>query len=180
MTAPEQRSASITSSGGSRHRWFPVLVLVAAAGWWLWQASYARYQTFTHFLVALVTVALISLWYVRCGGAPRRFRVWTVGALWFGLVLFFVLFRPVFNGDMGIFSWRLRFGRDADQFLQQIDLAGQAHDWQTTPQDYPRFLGTGYWAEVKGVQLETNWEAHPPQEVWRREIGAGWSAFAVV
>jgi outer membrane protein assembly factor BamB len=175
-----EKTATTGTRGRERQRWFPALVLAAAAGWWIWQASYARYQTFTHFLVALVTVALISLWYVRCGGAPRRFRVWTVGALWFGLVLFFVLFRPVFNGDMGIFSWRLRFGRDADQFLKQLGSAGQAHDWQTTPHDYPRFLGTGYWAEVKGVELETNWEAHPPQEVWRREIGAGWSAFSVV
>jgi outer membrane protein assembly factor BamB len=169
-----------TSRGRARHRWFPILVLAAAAGWWIWQATYARYQTFTHFLVALFTVGAISLWYVRFGGATRRLRVWSVAALWLGLVVFFVLFRPVFNGDMGIFSWRLRFGRDADQLLQQINSIGEANDWQTTPHDYPRFLGNGYWAEVKGVELETNWEAHPPQEIWRREIGAGWSAFAVV
>jgi outer membrane protein assembly factor BamB len=180
MSSAELTPAATTSRGRARHRWFPLLVLAAASGWWIWQASIARYQTLNHFLVTLVTVALISLWYVRCGGAPRRFRVWSVGALWFVLVLFFVVFRPVFNGDMGIFSWRLRFGRDADQFLQKFDSTGRADDWKMTPQDYPRFLGAGYWAEVKGALLETNWEAHPPQEVWRREIGAGWSAFAVV
>ena len=81
-------------------------MLVAAAAWWIWQASYARYQTLNHFLVALVTVALISLWYVRCGGAPRRVRAWAIGMLWLGIVVFFALFRPVFNGDMGIYSWK--------------------------------------------------------------------------
>ena len=95
-------------------------------------------------------------------------------------VAFFAICRPVFNGDMGIFSWRLRFARDADERLAPIAAAGQADDWQTTPQDYPRFLGNGYWAEVNGVELETDWESHPPQELWRREIGAGWSAFAIV
>ena len=33
---------------------------------------------------------------------------------------------------------------------------------------------------MKGVELETDWKTHPPEEVWRREIGAGWSAFAIV
>jgi outer membrane protein assembly factor BamB len=180
MSSAEKLADAATSRGRARHKWFPALVIAAAAGWWIWQASHARYQTFNHFLVVLATIAVISLWYVRCGGATRRFRTWSVGVLWFALVLFFVLFRPVFNGDMGIFSWRLRFGRDADQFLQQIESTGEAADWQTTPHDYPRFLGNGYWAEVKGVELETDWEAHPPQEIWRREIGAGWSSFAVV
>ncbi|HEX2477263.1 MAG TPA: hypothetical protein VHK01_21080, partial [Lacipirellulaceae bacterium] len=180
MSSAEKLADAATSGGRARHKWFPALVIAATAGWWIWQASHARYQTFNHFIVVLATIAVISLWYVRCGGAARRFRTWSVGVLWFALVLFFVLFRPVFNGDMGIFSWRLRFGRDADQFLQQIESTGEAADWQTTPHDYPRFLGNGYWAEVKGVELETDWEAHPPQEIWRREIGAGWSSFAVV
>src|SRR5205085_2082707 len=53
-------------------------------------------------------------------------------------------------------------------------------DWRPTPHDYSRFLGNGYWAEVKGVELETDWKTHPPQELWRHEIGAGWSAFSIV
>src|SRR4029079_2715489 len=36
------------------------------------------------------------------------------------------------------------------------------------------------WAEVKGVELETDWQSHPPRELWRHEIGAGWSAFSIV
>jgi outer membrane protein assembly factor BamB len=28
--------------------------------------------------------------------------------------------------------------------------------------------------------LETDWSLHPPQEVWRTDVGAGWSGFAVV
>ena len=41
-------------------------------------------------------------------------------------------------------------------------------------------MGGGYWPEVKGVKLDTDWQSHPPQLVWRHEIGAGWSSFAIV
>jgi outer membrane protein assembly factor BamB len=164
----------------ARHRWFPWLVLAAAAAWYVRQATIAQYQTLLHFLVALVSVALISLWYVRYGGAAKRTRQMIVGGVWLGMLGFILLLRPVYNGDMGIFSWRLRFGRDADERLTRIDAAGKASDWQPTPRDYPGFLGGGYWAEVKGYALATDWKSHPPVEVWRREIGAGWSAFAVV
>ena len=72
----------------------------------------------------------------------------------------------------------IRFG--ADRSLGAISASDEATDWQTTPRDYPRFLGNGYWAEVGDVQLATDWTTYPPQLVWRHEIGAGWSAFAIV
>ena len=68
----------------------------------------------------------------------------------------------------------------ADRSLGAISASDEATDWLTTPRDYPRFLGNGYWAEVDGAQLATDWTTHPPQLVWRHEIGAGWSAFAIV
>jgi outer membrane protein assembly factor BamB len=164
----------------ARHKWFPVLVVIAAAGWWLWRASYAQYQTLYHVLVLLFSVALISLWFLRFGGATQRLRQMIVGCLALVLAAFFIVFRPVYNGDMGVYRWRLRFASNADQKLQQLNSTGEAADWQNTPSVYPRFLGNGYWAEVKGVELETDWQSHPPQELWRHEIGAGWSAFSIV
>jgi outer membrane protein assembly factor BamB len=162
-----------------RHKWVPVIVLVAVAAWWLWRASYARYHTLYHIVVPLFSIALIALWFLRFGGGTQRLRQMIVGSLGLVLAAFFIVFRPVYNGDMGVYSWRLRFASSADQKLVQLSSIGEAADWQTTPHDYPRFLGNGYWAEVKGVRLETDWQSHPPQELWRREIGAGWSAFAI-
>ena len=164
----------------SRHKWFPVLIIIAAAAWWIQQARYAQYQTIAHFGVLLLTVIVLSSWYLVCGGATRRVRWLIAGGIWLGVAAFLGLFRPVFNGDMGIFKWRPRYARHADELLAPLESAGTASDWQTTPRDYPRFLGNGYWAEVKGVELDTDWPAHPPEEIWRREIGAGWSAFVVV
>lgn len=180
MDSSETSSPGRKPDGRTRHKWFPVLVIAGLAAWWFRQAAHAQYTTLLHVLAVLVSVGLISLWYLCCGGARTRVRSLVVGTLWLALITFLVAFRPVFNGDMGIFGWRLRFARDADKTLAPIESAGAAIDWQTTPRDYPRFLGTGYWAEVHGVELETDWQAHPPQNLWRREIGAGWSGFAVV
>jgi outer membrane protein assembly factor BamB len=164
----------------ARHRWFPVLVICAAAAWWVRQAVYAPYYTFYHFIAIVITLLLVSLWYARYGGAPRRMRLAAVAGLWLVLGALLLVFRPVYNGDMWMTGWRLRFAPRDDQRLEQLAATAEAVGWQTTPRDYPRFLGNGYWSEVHGVELETNWDRHPPQEVWRREIGAGWSALAIV
>ncbi len=163
----------------TRHKWFPALVLLAAVAWWLWRASYAQYHTLFHLVVPLAGGVLIAIWFLLYGGALRRLRRMIVGCLALALIAFFITFRPVYNGDMGVYRWRLRFAPDADESLAPLNSSREANDWRTTPQDYPRFLGNAYWAEVNGVELESDWQAEPPLEMWRREIGAGWSAFSI-
>ena len=50
----------------------------------------------------------------------------------------------------------------------------------TTPNDMPRFLGRLGQPLSIDFNIETDWAAHPPEEVWRRKMGAGWSSFSVV
>jgi outer membrane protein assembly factor BamB len=155
-------------------------VIALAVAWWLRHELASGYMTLHHVIVVLASIILISGWFLTYGGGSQHTRRWIVGSVWAVLAGWIILFKPVFNGDMGIYSWKLRFAPDADERLAGLAGREVAADWQPTPRDYPRFLGTGYWAEVKGVELATDWKAHPPQEVWRREIGAGWSSFAVV
>ncbi len=164
----------------ARHRWIPVVLIAAALGWWLWQASLSRYQTFNHLLVILITIIGLCVWYLACGAARLRTRWRIVGTVWLALLVCGVVFQPVYNGAMGVRKWKLRFAREADERLEPIESARVAEGWQTTPRDYPRFLGNGYWAEVHGTRLETDWRTHPPRELWRRAIGGGWSSFAIV
>jgi outer membrane protein assembly factor BamB len=163
-----------------RHIWFPILVVALASVWWLRRAAIADYTTLNHAIVVLVSALLVSGWFITYGPGNPRTRKRVVGFGWMAFVAWMVVMKPVYNGAMGIYSWKLRFARDADQLLTEISGGSQATDWHTTPNDYPKFLGNGYWAEVAGVELETDWKAHPPLEVWRREIGAGWSSFAIV
>ena len=177
-TEPASKSSTRNVKSWLRHGWFPLLVIVGLAVRVLprWtDADPILLQAPSIFLAAV----LISAWYLWFGGSAWRRRMMVVTAGWLAVVGWVILFRPVFNGAMGITGWRLRFAADADRRLGEMAGAGVADEWQTTPHDYPRFLGSGYWPEVTGVRLERDWQTHPPQEMWRREIGAGWSAFAV-
>ncbi len=144
-------------------------------------ATPATRSTTPCFIVVVLLLSVVSI-AALVSVIRRRFATDAserLSAVWPRRRAFFIAFRPVYNGDMGVYRWRLRFAADADMSLAQLSSTGEAADWQTTPHDYPRFLGNGYWAEVKGVELETDWQSHPPQELWRHEIGAGWSAFAI-
>lgn len=85
-----------------------------------------------------------------------------------------------YDGDTAWRRVRWRWAKSPDQRLESIDQRLAATDWKSSPHDYPRFLGGGYWAEAKGVRLDPDWESQPPQPLWRRQIGAGWSSFAVM
>jgi outer membrane protein assembly factor BamB len=48
------------------------------------------------------------------------------------------------------------------------------------PTDYPQFLGPDRTAKAYPVELFRDWNARPPEKLWRQPIGGGWSGFAVV
>jgi outer membrane protein assembly factor BamB len=58
--------------------------------------------------------------------------------------------------------------------------AGTADLAHTTPNDYPRFRGSDGLGTVPKVRLARDWQREPPRLVWRRPVGDGLGAFAVV
>jgi len=128
---------------------------------------------------ALLLIGL-SIWFVRSSPFSRGTR-WSLGLTpWIVLIVFASLIKLVNNGDVGIVGWRWRWAATADEYLEVPEGTATVDDWASTPQDYPRFLGNGYWAEVSGVELQTDWEKNPPKELWRQKIGAGWAGFSIV
>jgi outer membrane protein assembly factor BamB len=125
----------------------------------------------------------LAVWVVLCSGFRSGLR-WTLALVpALAVVSYYSQLSPVdtiIDGDVGVVGWRWRWDAPDKQLALPESDSTATLDLQATPNDYPQFLGNGYWAEVEAVQLETDWEVHPPRELWRRKIGAGWSAFSIV
>ncbi len=169
----------------TRRPWFPVLwpILLAGICAFAWYRFEDRgiFNSMIHGAI-IFTVMGWSGWIIL------RSR-WSIGRRWgaaavlLGLLSTYYFqfspFKVINNGDVGIVGWRWRWA-DPDRDLDtKVILPDVTLDWQTTPKDYPNFLGDGYWAEVSGVALASDWEDTPPKEIWRQRIGAGWSSFAM-
>lgn len=48
------------------------------------------------------------------------------------------------------------------------------------PGDWTEFRGTNRRGEVHGLKIATDWESHPPKQVWRHRIGPAWSSMLVI
>ena len=164
----------------ARHRWLPLTVLLVTVAWWYESATDLWYATLSQMVVGVIAGTSISAWYLWLGGSKLRVRAFALGSIWSVALLLLVVFKPIYNGDVGIVGWRMRFAANHDESLIQEKQHAVATDLQPTKRDYPRFLGNGYWPEVANVELSHDWQTHPPQLIWRRDIGAGWSSFAVV
>lgn len=50
----------------------------------------------------------------------------------------------------------------------------------TTADDFPQFLGPQRSGWISEPRLGRDWQSQPPRQLWKRHVGAGWSAFAAV
>ena len=132
-------------------------------------------QVMQSILVGTVVLLLGLIWLLAASRLPwpHRWRILGVAALVAALPA--LALRPGgFTGDLvPILEWRWP------------TLAGQPPSADATSMDdesvaaYPRFLGPLRNAKVSGVRLQTDWQLHPPELVWRQSVGPAWSAFAV-
>ncbi len=127
---------------------------------------------------ALCSLALLA-WFLLRSAYPRLYRILVALAVLGTLCYLASQYRLVrFSGAM--FP---EFGRRLpaiDTELAPLRPHGSADLDSTTPQDFPQFLGPDRTAALAQLSLAKDWQQDPPVEKWRRSIGAGWSAFAVV
>jgi outer membrane protein assembly factor BamB len=159
-----------------------IFLAAISAGFWFSDAEPGIVNTELHVAIVLAVLGL-AVWLVRRSGLGRSVR-WGVAALMCLLVAAFYLnllpFKTLNDGDTGIVGIRWRWSEPDRLLAVPVKPAAAPIDVKETLNDYPRFLGGGYWAEVKNVDLDRDWKQHPPRQLWKQEIGAGWSGFAIV
>jgi outer membrane protein assembly factor BamB len=57
--------------------------------------------------------------------------------------------------------------------LPAIALAATSADW-------PEFRGAARDGHLRGVEIANDWSSQPPQKLWGRRVGPGWSSFTVI
>ena len=163
-------------------RWWPLFIIpgLAILGImviWIVEAGHRQDKVFWIIMVVTLTAFLGVLWLL--GFSRLRWRIKLIAVAAVGLCVFLStrLFEfKGFSGDMTpIFEWR--WHQETTSFRQDTGDTSTPHISAT---DYPQFLGQHRNGVVTGIQLNLDWDTHPPKLVWRQPIGAGWSGFAVV
>lgn len=88
-----------------------------------------------------------------------------------------------FSGDFKTtFDWRWKASA-AERYLAKRQASAPAKPASAAGElgvvGWPGFRGAKRDSVVTGTRLVEDWKAHPPKEVWRREVGPGWSSFAL-
>lgn len=162
-------------------RWWPaVAILVLMTGFlatiWLREVPSTQARVLPTFPVVFFGVLLLWLWSVLFSRLPgsTRLRILLVGVVAIGLGLTLFEIQGVSGNLVPILGYRWAGHRVFDA------TSGAAGVTDPGPDDYPQFYGPDRTATLPGPRLARDWEARPPREIWRREVGEGWSSFAVV
>lgn len=172
-------------------RWWPALAVILlnfmTVGWiWLFMDGIRQYRVMNTLLTEVITLALLLLWFMFLSRARWRVRWLVLASVALATLAFINLFEvDEISGDL-MPSFRWRWTKTRDPSLNSAPGANTPNSPRPTRtaggvyRDYPQFLGPGRDAVIENIELEKDWQKHPPEEMWRHGVGAAWSSFAVV
>jgi outer membrane protein assembly factor BamB len=160
-----------------------VLITVALSGTFLLLHVSMRLMPFIAYIIPVLSLAFV-IWAVVSHRLSHRIRrvamVATILLACGGWTLFQT--SGVTGEFHSNFMWRWAKTHE-DRFLAQIPeepkLLPSTYTAVEPDNTWPGFRGIHRDGIIHGVQIETDWFASPPVEMWRRAIGPGWSSFAV-
>ena len=162
-------------------RWWPAIAILALmagllAYFWLGDATSTQNRVIPTFPILFFGVLLLFVWLVLFSRLPGQLRKRTFLSVLVLVALgFFLLEIKGVDGDLvPIVGYRWAPERSFET------ASGTAGVTAPGPNDYPQFYGPTRDARLPGPRLARDWEARPPRELWRREVGEGWSSFAIV
>jgi outer membrane protein assembly factor BamB len=157
----------------------------------LWNA-YRGDRTMQIMMIYFVAPAIpfwTIVWWLTLAPVSMRARVVTLSVLvgLFGVSAAVGSYYYRFDGFSGDFIPRfsLRSDPTAEQrFLESFkapDAPAEAKKLAVQPGDWPQFRGTGRDGIAETGSVRRDWKPdETPPELWRKEVGPGWSSFCVV
>ena len=168
-------------------RWYVLLAILAIGGGALFwnlgvrQVVYHQERVLATAGIVLVGSLGLAIWtfFLSPWTWRVRGRILVGGAFLLAIAGLFVEFRG-FSGDLEpVLGWRFRSGVVQDESRLATPAAKVLKDAAPIWANSPQFLGKERNATVRGVQLARDWYESPPEEVWRKPVGSGWSGFSV-
>lgn len=170
-------------------RWWPLAIIVLIGSGLIYAVQVQGFRIiqpardFT-IIVGLLNVA-VYVWVRAWSRLPKTPQVALVVFLASVQGLMLLIFRlDEFAGDGRIlFQWR--WTKSPEQQLAEFTWkakkrAGVANLAESRETDSPSFRGADRTGRYVVRDLNLDWNAHRPRELWRHPIGRGWSSFAVV
>ncbi|MBD3675876.1 MAG: PQQ-like beta-propeller repeat protein [Planctomycetaceae bacterium] len=139
------------------------------------------------YLLLPLTLVLTLFWWTFLSGVS--WRGWFVGLVLVAAAgggLAASVRVESFEGDMfPRLAWRWDptsedLARAAKGAREKSDLEVSERTLTISEDDWPEFRNDDREGHVLNVQLDRDFEAHPPEELWRIKVGLGWSSFSIV
>jgi outer membrane protein assembly factor BamB len=115
--------------------------------------------------------------------SPRVRRVSMIATIMIACGAWTLVRNKGITGDFNLdLAWRWEetpeerlLARDSEETIDISPVSGE----MVTKAVWPGFRGPNRDGIIKGIRIETDWSAKPPDELWRRPVGPGCSSFAV-
>jgi outer membrane protein assembly factor BamB len=190
MNAPNPTAATAPRRRG--FPWFPVVTVVLGAVGILWiRAQPELERNLKGWLSTLIPLLVLLLnlgWFFLTPRFSARTRLLGLTAL-IGLAIvgrFTLRIDGAMNGTgLPAFAWRWSGPSASGIPATAVPAPSSAPTTTRDPRldlaiDVPQFLGAKRDGTAPNPGLATDWTPQAPRELWRRPVGLGWSAFAVV
>ncbi len=162
-------------------RWQVAARLIALAAavitWVRWQDDWPfQKRNLVTLLIVIVTVGALLVWWLFMSRASWSLRLRVLlPVLAIAATLAAMLRVEGVSGDLlPVLVWRWQHAPASPAPTATPSTAATAR-----LADFPQFYGPDRTGVLPGPKLVADWTQHPPKEVWRRPIGAGWSGFSV-
>ncbi len=160
--------------------WFIAFILIVLVRRVIDVGDSGMTNVLTFALMFLATAAGV-LWFVFRSAYDAKLRYGVLAAL---IVAAVALPRVIevrgFSGEM-VPVLGLRGGSSTGPATDPAAASGATIDLvSSTPYDFTGFLGSARDMRVDNVRLAHDWQADPPELLWKQPVGAGWGGYAVV